>query len=388
LLSEDGSNFEVKNIKCFVCLRIRLFFSFYRQLVLYLVIGVILISLTRAQTCIIPHIYDVDWNTKTFSWKNRRNYQICSQAFHEFVGIGAVETLDLSNNLLTVLPNDLFKPLTNIIEINLRENRLTIISFDEFSNNQQLRKLDLRFNNIKTIQHIQYSGRFSIKELLLFSNELTDISELCKLSNLKTLDLSSNQVNFKSFNFNCWSELMNLDLTDNELMARLFNNYQILSGLAKLEQLILQNNKLKVLCIDNFPDLPKLKFLSVADNELQSLDAQKLHRKFPKLTKIRLSKKYWSCGYLDSLETELNNSGITIETTDDDNCDETIISNSNTNFEVCEIQKDEEFSGMSSLKSITTKNNNSSNMYSNNNNNNNNGNNNSNHNCYGSCSTR
>jgi Leucine-rich repeat (LRR) protein len=301
--------------------------------------------MASAQTpCIVPHV-NVNRNTETFSF-SKRIYKICSQAFN---GFKALKTLDLSNNELTVLPNNLFKPLTNIIEINLSQNQLTIVNFDEFASNQKLQKLNLQFNYIKTIQPI-YRGEFTIKKLFFYSNELTDISELCKLSKLETLELSSNQVNFKSFNFNCWSELTILYLMDTDL-ARLVNNYQILSGLTKLEKLSLRNNKLKVLCIDNFPELPELNFLSIAENELQSLDVQKLQSKFPKLTKIRLSKKYWSCDYLKSLDTgELNKSGITIETTGDENCDETIISNSNTNSEVCEIQKDHELSGMPSLR--------------------------------------
>jgi hypothetical protein len=71
--------------------------------------------------------------------------------------------------------------------------------------------------------------------------------------------------------------------------------------------------------------LPKLRYLDVHDNQLQSLDDQNLKRKFPKLTKIRLSKNLWSCDYFKILETDLKKIKINMGTsTNDKNCIERI----------------------------------------------------------------
>jgi Leucine-rich repeat (LRR) protein len=302
---------------------------------LFYLIGAIIVGVINAEhSCIVPVIPLVQSANLLMDLKGKKISQICSKAF---VGFEALTKLELSRNELTVLAKDLFKPLRDIITINLSENKLTTIKFDEFSNNERLRSLNLQLNNIQRIETIQHSGKLSIQQLLFYANNLKDISELCKLTKLDRLELSSNQnVDFNTFNSSCFSGLRILELVKTDL-KRLINNYQLFSGLKALLMLKLPENNLEVFCVGNFPVLPALTEFDIMENRLESIDAEELKRKFPRLTKIHLSKNLWSCDYFKSLETKLNNLGINVEIKKgDENCNPTITTSPRTNLDVCE----------------------------------------------------
>jgi Leucine-rich repeat (LRR) protein len=302
------------------------FVILFRQLIFFLAIEVIIISATNTEnTCIteeiraqygfqlkfIPdnHYKNFDKQAKQISHHNLQLDLICSQAF---VGLKYLEILDLSQNRLTHLVKNTFKPLISVVEIDLSENRLTIISFDEFADNQQLKRLYLLSNNIQTIEPIQHKSGFSITKLGFYGNQLVNISELCQLTKLKMLDLSHNEnLDYKCFKSTCWSELRYLFLINTGL-KQLNNDYRLFTGLTKLEKLHLGKNRLKVLCVGNFPELPELIHLNIADNQLQSLDVDDINSKFPQLRQIAVSKNLWSCDYFKKLETDLKKMKINI----------------------------------------------------------------------------
>jgi Leucine rich repeat len=303
---------------------------------MFFVIGAIVSSVTNAEnSCIIPVIRLVQ-SAHTLDLKGKNISQICSGAF---VGFDTLTKLDLSRNDLTDLSKDIFKPLRDIITIDLSENKLTTIRFDVFSNNERFRRLNLRFNAIKTIETIQHSGNLTIQQLFFHVNNLRDVSELCKLTKLDHLELSSNQnVDFNIFNSRCFSGLKALELVKTGL-KRLNNNYQLFSGLKELLMLKLPENNLEVFCVENFPELPALTELDIKENGLKSIDAEKLKGKFPSLNKIHLSKNLWSCDYFKSLKTNLINLIISVETKQgDENCNPTITAPPRPNKDVCESQ--------------------------------------------------
>jgi Leucine-rich repeat (LRR) protein len=298
----------------------------FRKLILLLAIEVIIINATNADNSCITEETKVQFGlnskiisdnhyknnvkkSKNISHQSQQLDWICSRAF---VGLENLETLDLSKNRLTHLMKNTFKPLHNIKEINLIGNQLTTISFDEFAENLQLKKLYLGFNKIQIIEPILHKSGFSITSLGFYGNNLMDASELCKLTKLKILGLSHNQnIDFKTFNFTCWSELRQLFLKNSSL-KRLHNDYHLFTGLTKLKELHLPNNNLEVLCVRNFPEFPELYILDVADNQLQTLDANDINSKFPQLRQIAVSKNLWSCDYFKMLETELKKMKINI----------------------------------------------------------------------------
>jgi Leucine-rich repeat (LRR) protein len=295
-----------------------------RHLFLILSIDAIIISVTTAiESCAIAEIevqhglmknvsyhIPLPLQSKKLDMHDSKVRHICSEAF---VGLDDVEILDLSKNCLIVLSRDLFKPLRNVTSIDLSEKQLTSISFDEFSSNQQLVRLSLRFNNIHAIEHIEHKGEFSITTLWMYSNNLVDISELCKLAKLGNFELGLNRkLDFNTFKFSCWSELQKLGLADNDL-KRLNNDYRVFTGLTKLLKLHLARNNLEVFCVSNFKKLPVLQELNIEENSLHSLNACELNRKFPALTKIHLAKNFWNCNYFDSLKKKHKEFNITLE---------------------------------------------------------------------------
>jgi Leucine rich repeat len=300
---------------------------------LFFVIGVIVISVTNAEdSCIVPAI-NLSKNAYLLDLKGKKISRICSEAF---VGFDTLTKLELSRNELTVLSKDLFKPLRNIITIDLSENKLTTISFDEFVNNERLISLKLRSNEIQIIETIHHSEKLGIQQLFFYANNLKDVSELCKLTKLNHLELSSNQnVDFNTLNSSCLSGLRKLELVNTNLKT-LKNNYQILSGLVKLEILYLTENNLGVFCVGKFPELPALTELDIKENRLKSIDAGELKRKFPKLKKLHLSKNLWSCDYFKLLETNLKKLGITVTVPkwEDKNCNPTITTTPRPNSDV------------------------------------------------------
>jgi Leucine-rich repeat (LRR) protein len=160
---------------------------------------------------------------------------------------------------------------------------------------------------------------------------------LCKLTKLDRLELSSNQnVDFNTFNSSCLSGLRKLELANTDL-KRLKNNYHFLRGLVKLEKIYLPENNLGVFCVGNFPALPALAELDINENSLESIDAQELKRKFPKLKKIHSSKNFWSCVYWKSLEAKLKGFEINVVTKrGDENCNPTITATPRLSSDACE----------------------------------------------------
>jgi Leucine-rich repeat (LRR) protein len=306
-------------------------------LVLFFVVGVIVAGVTKAESsCIVPDVR-LDRSKRELDLRFKKIQTICSEAF---VGFDDLKSLDLSYNELTVLPKDLFKPLHSIEIIFLYQNNLTTISFDEFASNQELKSLGLMVNNIKTIETIKFRGEFSITHLAIYNNDLTDVSQLCKLAKLEELNLDFNKnLDYSTFKPSCWSELRELSLLDTGL-KKLNSDYRLFTGLTKLEILYLQNNNLEVFCVGNFPEMPALETLSLYENRLTGLDVTQLNMKFPTLKKLYLSTDNWNCDDFNSLKSVLEKNGTTIE-----NCggcvNGTTIPKTSSNPDACRISEDE-----------------------------------------------
>jgi Leucine-rich repeat (LRR) protein len=220
------------------------------------------------------------------------------------------EHLKIDNQQKTSFETGFFTKLINVITIQLHNNLLTTIDFNEFASNSKLEQLNLGFNQITEIQQIKQSTEISITNLELHNNDLTDITELCKLQKLKELNLSRNRrIDFSKMKFNCWSGLTHLFLTDTNL-KKLGQNYHMLDGCNRLEYLNLMDNDLELLCFGLFPVLPQLQQLNIRNNSLTSLDVAGLKYKFRGLKNITKTANKWSCVYHDNLTILLERSNI------------------------------------------------------------------------------
>jgi Leucine-rich repeat (LRR) protein len=209
----------------------------------------------------------------------------------------AIQHLKLNWNGIESLSTGFFTNFTNLTSIDLRDNKISAFDFDEFGNNPELIELRVDNNQISEIKTIRSSTVVNITKLTMSNNDLNEISELCKVKKLVTLDLSRNRrLDFNKLEFNCWSELNLLFLAETNLKS-LHHDYRMLTGCNKLTYLDLMDNNLEMLRIEKFPALPALMHLNIRNNSLVNLDVAKLKEKFQNLLTITVTGNKWSCDY-------------------------------------------------------------------------------------------
>ena len=144
-----------------------------------------------------------------------------------FDGIKGLRAIDLSFNLLSNIPEGIFDKTPGLISVNLANNNLTRLSGKTFENLLNLRKLDASSNSIqilrngflsdkqKSVEVINFErnllrvveakafprGVFnSLKEINLRKNKLRVVPQIgLYVRNLKTYDVSENEINFAGF---------------------------------------------------------------------------------------------------------------------------------------------------------------------------------------------
>lgn len=230
--------------------------------------------------------------------------------------------LDLSYNLLTYLPEDIFVHLYNLRQLYLQGNKLTMldglysvnlknlnylnlccnnftmlnITLKHFSN---LKELDVSFNQFKNIDEFAVK---SLERIILSHNifEEVTLDNFARLPYLKRIDLSYNKFNkLPTSNFpqnpNGTKPLINIFLNNNNIthidetffinfnyinVLNLSNNEikEIKQGTFKhakvLKVLSVSNCGLKFLTNETFLNLENTKMIEISQNNLTSLNAK------------------------------------------------------------------------------------------------------------------
>lgn len=215
---------------------------------------------------------------ETFSWaKNLRFLNLARNNLRtlarDLLANTAVESLDLSSNLLNVMPG------TSIGEVG-----------------DTLRVLDLSDNHIEHLDSTMFSEVASLSSLNLASNKLNILPDnvFTNVGNLLTLDISSNplRANFKEL-FHYVQRLRRLNLAEtglndvphlplpNLVTLRLSKNrieklsVASIDNLIQLRRLYLDNNRFKSLPSNVWSHLPLLKELDVSNNPIKVSSIQK-----------------------------------------------------------------------------------------------------------------
>ncbi|KAI3446752.1 hypothetical protein Pfo_003417 [Paulownia fortunei] len=134
-----------------------------------------------------------------------------------------LESLDLSNNKITALPND-FWSLGSLKDLNLSRNQISGILPSNIGNFGQLQSLDLSFNNFSGSIPEAISSLISLQVLNLSQNGLESTIPLGILQcrSLVSIDLSANKLNVSLPNgFGAaFPELKFLNLAENKILGR------------------------------------------------------------------------------------------------------------------------------------------------------------------------
>ncbi len=198
-----------------------------------------------------------------------------------------LETLNLSDNILTVLPESI-GAFSKLKTLKLGKNKLTFLP-ESIGGLKQLRFLHLN-NNQLTVLPEAIGELIELKLINLNTNKLTFLPEaIGSLTKLKYLTLSNNQLAALPETIGGLENLDNLYLSNNQLAALpeaigsltkledlTLNNNQLaalpeaIAGLINLDYLCLRNNQLTALP-EAIGNLTKLKYLYLSNNQLASL---------------------------------------------------------------------------------------------------------------------
>ncbi|XP_078050544.1 G-protein coupled receptor rickets isoform X2 [Augochlora pura] len=184
------------------------------------------------------------------------------------VNLSGLEDLSLSNNKIETLDGPVFRRLANLLSLDLRGNPIKEIHGDAFRDLRKLRKLIL--SNLKELRIFpDLNGTRSLEVLRLDRAQIKDVpANLCgNCPRLKSLDLKSNYLTEMPNLRNC-SELRVLDLASNQITSLMDEPFR---GLNLLHDLLLSNNRLRIVTGDMFVGLPKLQVLDLESNYIEHI---------------------------------------------------------------------------------------------------------------------
>ena len=161
----------------------------------------------------------------------------------------------------------MYSDVQNITELHLSDysGDRKIRNIDALSNLTNLKSLDLSLNEIKDINALKNLS--DLEALFLEENQITDISALSGLTKLEVLFLEENQIT----DISALSELTELKML--VLYHNQITDISVLSKLNKLEDLALQSNKVKD--INALSGLSNLEALNLLNNQIEDINALK-----------------------------------------------------------------------------------------------------------------
>ncbi|KAL2044273.1 hypothetical protein N7G274_002978 [Stereocaulon virgatum] len=176
---------------------------------------------------------------------------------------GSVEELDVSDNWIGELDGI---PYT-VRSLSIRNNCLSDLA--AWRSLQNLQYLDVSGNQLKSLKGFQ--GLVHLRALKAEQNELESLNGLERLDGLISLSLRGNKLRTVNFEDHDLRRLANIDLRGNEL-----TEVSNLHRLTALETCDLSDNVLEALDFPTSKPLLKLGFLNVASNRLSFVDLAEL----------------------------------------------------------------------------------------------------------------
>ena len=193
----------------------------------------------------------------------------------DFAGLDNVSRMGLSQNQISILPEDVFNGLDNLKVLLLYLNQLTSLPEDIFDGLGSLEELWLSHNQLSELPEDVFDGLGNLKTLYLEGNQLSALPEdvFDGLESLESLSLGrygyGNQLSeLPEDVFDGLGSLESLKLTDNQISAL---PEQVFDGLDSLEELYLFSNQISTLPEDVFDGLDSLEELYLGLNQISTL---------------------------------------------------------------------------------------------------------------------
>ncbi|XP_063697132.1 leucine-rich repeat-containing protein 15-like [Culicoides brevitarsis] len=262
-----------------------------------------------------------------------------------FKSLKNLRYLTLGHNSLEEIPRELFEPLTELKNLYLNDNQLkslheltfiqnTNLNFIEMPNNllenitlqlpdkiknlnfegNRLKNLRLTGNNVKLetlllernqIENFQIPSFIELKRLNLKNNKIKSLDFLTSCSHLKSLQIDSNPITDLTNLRNC-QKLTELTL---ESMKGIKITQDTFSSLTNLKFLSLRNTKLNTVDVSWFKSLQNLYGLMLSGMDLKELDYEEL-AKLPSLRRISITDNNFNCSYTTEMLKFLNTTQI------------------------------------------------------------------------------
>lgn len=184
-----------------------------------------------------------------------------------FDGLKSLEFLSLSGNSIVYIERNTFQALTSLRALNLNDNQLQTIDENWFSNiSLSIRELDLRSNNIDSIDNGDLMHLVKLEKLILTSNRLAYINEEAFTdSEIQELYLNNNRL--KSVPKEALLQLSKLVILsmDNNPIVNLYENS--IPSHVNLKKLSLCNMpKLRIVHRHAFTNMPELLQINLFQN--------------------------------------------------------------------------------------------------------------------------
>ena len=188
-----------------------------------------------------------------------------------FDGLSDLEFLDMSGNSLTTLPPGLFEDVGSLRELALQRNSLTTLPAGAFDGLGDLRLVSLYDNSLTTLPAGVFDGLDDLRLVSLYDNSLTTLPAgvFDGLGNLEHLIMYRNSLReLPAGVFDGLGNLRTVNLYDNSLGDL---PEGIFDGLGSLERLVISDNSLSSLPNGVFEGLGNLRQVFLSENALESL---------------------------------------------------------------------------------------------------------------------
>lgn len=222
-----------------------------------------------------------------------------------------LNTLDLSFNRITTLPEKVFNSVDALYSLNFAHNSLHTLHNELFLDNLFLTKIDLSNNNLVELDKKLFRYNKNVRQLNVSSNSLVSDEFLADMDYLRIEDLDLSKNPLQTLNFSLVGSMKNLrrlNVAQIELSHVDFTEMGRLKNLYSLN--ISYNSHLARLELNESAVIDNLARLYVDGVGLQQLNTRIVKRALPNLKHVSLAGNKWNCNYLRGVQNELRQAGV------------------------------------------------------------------------------